>query len=328
MLKRFRRSAAGYDEQLPSDIRTPNTLLQTMNYLLRHVVEDDETLAITHKFLWDRTRSIRNDLSIQQLTQVQDVAIAVKCLERIARFHIVSLHLLSSPENSEPFDHHQEREQLNNTLLSLLYYYDDNRDLIKFPNEDEFRAYYIVFSIHDQRPDLEARVQKWPRELLRSPRVQVALELFAAAGNTWEYQGTLDAKRPNAIAQGLYARFFRLIQSNSVPYLLACIAEIYFNQVRQTAIRSIWKAYCRHPLSQQHKNQEWTVDELTGALAFDDNDQTIEFCEEQGLQLATNADGHMYLNWGQFPLDSVGACFFTNQQAPPFLCRPTNPSPS
>ncbi|KLJ09150.1 hypothetical protein EMPG_15427 [Blastomyces silverae] len=305
MLKRFRRSAAGYDEQLPSDIRTPKTLLQTMNYLLRHVVEDDETLALTHKFLWDRTRSIRNDLSIQQLTQAQDVAIAVKCLERIARFHIVSLHLLSSPENSEPFDHHQEREQLNNTLLSLLYYYDDNRDLINFPNEDEFRAYYIVFSIHDQRPDLEARVQKWPRELLQSPRVQVALELFAAAGNTWEYQGTLDAKRPNAIAQGLYARFFRLIQSSSVPYLLACIAEIYFNQVRQTAIRSIWKAYCRHPLSQQHKNQEWTVDELTGALGFDDNDQTIEFCEEQGLQFATNSDGHMYLNWGQFPLDSV-----------------------
>ncbi|OJD21666.1 hypothetical protein ACJ73_06992 [Blastomyces percursus] len=305
MLKRFRRSAAGYDEQLPSDIRTPQTLLQTMNYLLRHVVVDDETLALTHKFLWDRTRSIRNDLSIQQLTQAQDVAIAVKCLERIARFHIVSLHLLSSPENSEPFDHHQEREQLNNTLLSLLYYYDDNRDLIKFPNEDEFRAYYIVFSIHDQRPDLEARVQKWPRELLQSPRVQVALELFAAAGNTWEYQGTLDAKRPNAIAQGLYARFFRVIQSNSVPYLLACIAEIYFNQVRQTAIRSIWKAYCRHPLSQQPKNQEWTVDELTGALGFDDNDQTIEFCEEQGLQFATNPDGHMYLNWGQFPLDSV-----------------------
>ncbi|KAL2374734.1 hypothetical protein RJ035_007304 [Blastomyces gilchristii] len=305
MLKRFRRSAAGYDEQLPSDIRTPKTLLQTMNYLLRHVVVDDETLALTHKFLWDRTRSIRNDLSIQQLTQAQDVAIAVKCLERIARFHIVSLHLLSSPENSEPFDHHQEREQLNNTLLSLLYYYDDNRDLIKFPNEDEFRAYYIVFSIHDQRPDLEARVQKWPRELLQSPRVQVALELFAAAGNTWEYQGTLDAKRTNAIAQGFYARFFRLIQSNSVPYLLACIAEIYFNQVRQTAIRSIWKAYCRHPLSQQHKNQEWTVDELTGALGFDDNDQTIEFCEEQGLQFATNSDGHMYLNWGHFPLDSV-----------------------
>ncbi|KAK2770238.1 hypothetical protein FQN53_005658 [Emmonsiellopsis sp. PD_33] len=305
MLKRFRRSAAGYDEQLPSDIRTPKTLLQTMNYLLRHVIEDDESLGTTHKFIWDRTRSIRNDLSIQQLTQAQDVQIAVKCLERIARFHIVSLHLLSSPENTEPFDHHQEREQLNNTFLSLLYYYDDNRDLIKFPNEDEFRAYYIVFSIHDQRPDLEARVQKWPRELLQSPRVQVALELFAAAGNTWEYQGTLDAKRPNAIAQGFYSRFFRLIRSDSVSYLLGCIAEIYFNQVRQTTIRSIWKAYCRHPLSQQNKNQEWTVDDLTDALAFDDNDQTVAFCEEQDLELATNDDGQTYLSWGQRSLDSV-----------------------
>ncbi|PGH03351.1 hypothetical protein AJ80_08711 [Polytolypa hystricis UAMH7299] len=306
MLKRFRRSAAGYDEQLPSDIRTPKTLLQTMNYLLRHVIEDDETLRTIHKFVWDRTRSIRNDLSIQQLTQKQDVEVAVKCLERIARFHIISLHLLSSPENTEPFDHHQEREQLNNTFLSLLYFYDDNQGRVKFPNEDEFRAYYILFSIHDQRPDLEARVQKWPRELRQSPRVQVAMELFAAAGNTWEYQGTLDTRRSNAIAQGFYSRFFKIIRSSSVSYLMACVAEIYFNQVRQTAMRSIWKAYCRQPLSQQSKNQEWTIDDLTVALAFDNTDQTIEFCEEQDLNLATNGEDQLYLSWGERPLDSVG----------------------
>jgi hypothetical protein len=309
MLKRFRRSAAGYDEQLPSDIRTPKTLLQTMNYILRHVISDDETLGSIHKFVWDRTRSIRNDLSIQQLTQARDVEIAVKCLERIARFHIVSLHLLSHPENTEPFDHHQEREQLNNTLLSLLYYYDDNRGRMKFPNEDEFRAYYIVFSIHDQRPDLESRVQKWPQDLRQSPRVQVAMELFAAAGNTWEYQGTLDARRPNAIAQGFYTRFFNIIRSDRVSYLMGCIAEIYLNQVRQTAIRSIWKAYCRQPVSQQHKNQEWTVQELTKALAFDDQEQTIAFCEEQGLQLAKNLQGQIYLNWADRSIDSVGAYF-------------------
>ena len=126
MLKRFRRSAAGYDEQLPSDIRTPNTLLQTMNYLIRHVVMGPDPLGLIHKFVWDRTRSIRNDFSVQQLTKIEDIKIAVKCLERIARFHIVSLHLLSSPDNEEQFDHHQEREQLNNTMLSLMHYYDDN----------------------------------------------------------------------------------------------------------------------------------------------------------------------------------------------------------
>ncbi|EEP79362.1 predicted protein [Uncinocarpus reesii 1704] len=305
MIKRFRRSAAGYDEQLPSDIRTPNTLLQTLNYMLRYVITDDDGLGSIHKFVWDRTRSIRNDLSIQQLTQQQDVEIAVKCLERIARFHILALHLLSNPANTEQFDHHQEREQLNNTLLSLLYYYDDNRGRVNFPNEDEFRAYYILFSIHDQRPDLEARVQKWPRELRRSPRIQVALELFAAAGNTWEYQGTLDARRPNAIAQGFYSRFFSLVRSKSVSYLMACIAEIYFNQVRQTAIRSIWKGYCRQPLSQQHKNQEWTVDKLTEVLWFDNEDQTIKFCEDQSLELSSGAEGQLYLDWGNRSIDYI-----------------------
>lgn len=306
MLKRFRRSAAGYDEQLPSDIRTPKTLLQTTNYLIRHILGGNEPLGLIHKFVWDRTRSIRNDFSVQQLTQGDHVRMAVTCLERIARFHIMSLHLLSSPENQEPFDHHQEREQLNNTMLSLMYYYDDNRGRIHFPNEDEFRAYYIIFSIHDQRPDLEARVQRWPAELRRSPRVQLALELFAAATNTWEYQGTLDAKRPNAIAQGFYARFFNLVDSPSVPYLMACVAEIYLNHVRQTAIRSIWKGYCRQPHSQQHKNEEWTIHELTKALHFDNDDQTRQFCEEQDLEFAENADGQEYLNWGSRPVDSVG----------------------
>ncbi|KAJ9268400.1 hypothetical protein DTO212C5_5552 [Paecilomyces variotii] len=305
MLKRFRRSAAGYDEQLPSDIRTPKTLLQTTNYLIRHILGGNEPLGLIHKFVWDRTRSIRNDFSVQQLTQEDHVRMAVTCLERIARFHIASLHLLSSPDNQEPFDHHQEREQLNNTMLSLMYYYDDNRGRVQFPNEDEFRAYYIIFSIHDQRPDLEARVQRWPAELRQSPRVQLALELFAAATNTWEYQGTLDAKRPNAIAQGFYARFFNLLDSPSVPYLMACVAEIYLNHIRQTAIRSIWKGYCRQPQSQQHRNEEWTIGELTKALHFDDDEQTRQFCEGQDLEFAENADGEEYLNWGNRPVDSV-----------------------
>ena len=306
MLKRFRRSAAGYDEQLPSDIRTPKTLLQATNYLIRYIVGSNEPLGIVHKFVWDRTRSIRNDFSVQQVTHEADVKVAVLCLERIARFHILSLHLLSSPANEEQFDRHQEREQLNNTMLSLMYYYDDNRGRVFFPNEEEFRAYYIIFSIHDQRPDLEARVQKWPAALLNSPRVQVALELYAAACNTWEYQGTLDSRRPNAIAQGFYSRFFHIIDSRSVSYLMACVAEIYFTHVRQTTIRAIWKAYCRVPVSQQHKNEEWTLEQLTKVLYFDDDEQTLKFCEEQDLQFSENSNGEKYLNWGSRPVDSVG----------------------
>ncbi|KAJ5397641.1 hypothetical protein N7509_005754 [Penicillium cosmopolitanum] len=279
MLKRFRRSAAGYDEQLPSDIRTPKALLQTTNYLIRHVLGGSEPLALIHKFVWDRTRSVRNDFSVQQVTQESDVRIAVTCLERIARFHIVSLHLLSNPASEEPFDRHQEREQLNNTMLSLIYYYDDNRGRIAFPNEDEFRAYYIIFSIHDQRPDLEARVQKWPVSLLESP--------------------------PRPSGHGALHSLVQYVATSSVSYLMACVAEIYFNYVRQTAIRTIWKGYCRTPISQQHRNEEWTVDELTRVLHFDDEEQTTKFLDEQGLELAFNEQGQQYLNWGSRHIESV-----------------------
>ncbi|KAJ6164587.1 hypothetical protein N7470_003259 [Penicillium chermesinum] len=305
MLKRFRRSAAGYDEQLPSDIRTPATLLQATNYLIRYIINGDEPLGIIHKFVWDRTRSIRNDLSVQQLTDESQVDMAVKILERIARFHIVSLHLLSSPSNEEPFDRHQEREQLNNTMLSLMYYYDDNRGRMQFKNEAEFRAYHIILSIHDQRHDLEARVQKWPASLVESDQVKVALELHAAACNTWEHQGALSVSRANAIAQGFYSRFFNILDSKSVSYLMACVAEIYFNSVRQTAVRDIWEAYCRTPVRQQHKNEEWTLAQLTQILRFDNDEQTKKFCEDNDLQFAENEKG-LYLNWGNRPIDSVG----------------------
>lgn len=46
--------------------------------------------------------------------------------------------------------------------------------------------------------------------------------------------------------------------------------------------------------------------ELTKVLHFDDDDQTIKFCEEQDLELAENASGELYLNWGSRPVDSVG----------------------
>lgn len=306
MIKRFRRSAAGYDEQLPSDIRTPKTLLQTTNYLIRYIIGGSEPLANVHKFVWDRTRSIRNDFSVQQLTQEADLRLAVTCLERIARFHIMSLHLLSNPSNEVMFDRHQEREQLSNTMLSLMYYYDDNRGRISFPNEVEFRAYYILLSIQDQLPDLESRVQKWPASILKAPSIQIALEMYAAAGNTWNFQSTIKSHRQNAIAQGFYTRFFNLVNSPSVSYLMGCVAEVYFNYVRQTAIRSIWKAYCRSPASQQHKNDEWTVKELTKVLHFDDEEQTVKFCKSQNLDFAENAHGELYLNWGNRPVDSIG----------------------
>jgi nuclear mRNA export protein SAC3 len=298
MVKRFRRSAAGYDEQLPSDIRTPATLKMTLDYLLDNIIGGEERLASVHKFVWDRTRGIRNDFSIQQVTKKEEVKIAVECLERIARFHILSLHQLSNPEHlvGEQFDAHQDREQLNNTLLSLMYYYDDNRHVLDFSNEAEFRAYCIIFELQSQHPDLEDRMQSWPKALLEDGRIKTAFKLYAAAGNNLFDQGPLRPMKPFSLAQGNTGSFWSILASKQVSYLMACVAEIYFSQVRFMALRALWVAATSAPASQRAKNQDWTLKELANVLGFDAEEQAAEFCEEFGLKISTKVDGTQYLD--------------------------------
>ncbi|KAL8700942.1 MAG: hypothetical protein Q9201_005180 [Fulgogasparrea decipioides] len=298
MVKRYRRPAAGYEEQLPSDIRPPAVLQKTLEYLMDELVGGPEPLANVHKFVWDRTRAIRNDFSIQQVTKVEELRIAISCFERIARFHILSLHQLAgASENSIDFDAYQEREQLNNTLLSLMYYYDDSRHKLVSPNEPEFRAYCIIFEIQDQRPDLEDRAQNWPASILKDRRVQTALKLYAAAANSSDVQGPLRPQAPNAIAQANVTRFFNLIHSPAVPYLMACVAEIYFNKIRRTALDTIWKAY-RVKRGGSAKVEDWALADVTDALGFDDEDQAQAFCEEHGFTVLERNDGGGYVDLG------------------------------
>ncbi|KAL6712779.1 actin cytoskeleton and mitosis protein [Lecanora helva] len=310
MVKRFRRSAAGYDEQLPSDIRPPLVLQKTLDYLFDEVVGGPEPLAAVHKFVWDRTRSIRNDFSIQQVTRVEDLKIAIDCYERIARFHILSLHQLSDggPEaDLGEFDPYQEREQLNNTLLSLQYYYDDSRHKLLLPNEAEFRAYGIIFEIQDQRPDVEDRLQNLPKGILKDRRVQTALKLQAASGNRSDEQGPLRPRTQFLTAQANYGGFWNLVKSNAVSYLMACVAEVYFNLVRRIALEAIWKAY-KGKRPGPTKMEDWTLDDLRKALGFDDEAQTRTFCEQHEFTIAENGNRQKFIDLG-----SVGGGSLTDQ---------------
>lgn len=316
MVKAFRRPAAGEDEQLPSDIRTPETLQRTLNYLLDDLVGGEESLASIHKFVWDRTRGIRNDFSIQQVSKLDDVRIAVDCFERIARFHVISLHQLSNPDNrtGDEYDAHQDREQLNNTLLSLMYYYDDFREQQEFKNEAELRAYCVLFAIQDHRADMETRMQSWPQHLLKDKRVQMALKLYQAAGNTSDPKGPLTPPVPLSVAQSNYARFWSLVSSNQVSYMMACVAEMNFAHVRYTALQSIWQSYKRGLDPRSNRNDDWTVEDLKKALGFDSADQTESYCQEHGIDFKSNPKGQRYLDFASQAdavLDSKFDCYFS-----------------
>ena len=59
----------------------------------------------SHPFLRDRTRAVRQDFTMQN----ERGLIAIECHERIARYHILCLHVLREWEN---FSESQELEQL------------------------------------------------------------------------------------------------------------------------------------------------------------------------------------------------------------------------
>ena len=304
MVKKFKRSAAGIEEQLPSDLRPPPVLRRTCDYLFNDMIGNARSLANVHHFVWDRTRAVRNDLSIQQVQKREDLWIAVECYERIARFHIMSLHQLALPAKPySKYDWHQEREQLDRTLLSLMQFYDDSRGRIEFPNEAEFRAYCVILQLQDPIPDLEDRIQSWPRNILQDNRVLKALDLYMAACNIIDPQGPLKPRANHLIARQDWQRFWTLVASKEVSYLMACAAEVYFNLVRRTVLNALFCTSRQRgdKAEKDRKSTEWTIDVLCELLAFDNGDDVYTYCERFGFSFNEREDGEHYLD-----LSSVG----------------------
>ena len=139
--KSFHRPAAGNEEQIPSDVRPPPILEATLNLLWSRFLDNQLPLSTTHPFIRDRTRSIRQDFTVQNYSGRE----AITCHEQIARFHILCIHQLIEQEN---FSLHQELEQLRKVLVSLNEFYDDARKKgEEYDTEPEFRAYSVSYSV-------------------------------------------------------------------------------------------------------------------------------------------------------------------------------------
>ncbi|RKF64408.1 putative leucine permease transcriptional regulator [Golovinomyces cichoracearum] len=282
MVKALARSAAGQDAPLPSDIRTAAALKRTVDYLFNTVLAERDLVSV-HGFLWDRTRAVRRDFVFHSSMTPTELSDQVYCLERIIRFHAISLHHMSKDGiPAEGFSDQQEREQLSKSLLSLIHAYEDCRlQGVYCENEIEFKAYYILFN--GEIPGIMETVQNWGWEVWENSEIiKIAVSLSESLQNTWDFHGPLFPVSTMEISQNAYSRFFSIVEDPSVSYTMACFAEVYFNKIRKAILRTILYSYRK----QRGQTKDWTLEKLNKYLRFDNASEVEPFVELYGLHFS------------------------------------------
>ena len=256
----------------------------TLEYLINDILDHDQPLESVHKFLWNRTRSIRQDFTFQNISDSAEIALAIDCFEYIARFHILCLHRFSLPNvGRTDFVEQQEYEQLSKTLTSLMEFYDDSRiQGLSCPNEPEFRAYHIISRMREQ--DVEQQAQTWPANIFEDPKVQIALHLYSAAQVTARYSTRSD------VSQGFHTRYWATIKSPTVTYLMGALAGMHAFSVRISATDSLLAAY-----RTRQKTFDWSLKDLCEPLGLSTAEEVAQYCNSKKLDVETRDDGSLSL---------------------------------
>lgn len=268
-IKAFSRPAAGQPPPLPSDVRPPRILSNTLDYII------DELLPLlpeSQSFIWDRTRSIRQDFTYQNYFGYE----SVDCTERIVRIHILTLHVMAKTHFD--FSQQQELEQMNKAMKSLAEMYTEYRVRdIQAPNEAEFRAYYLLSQLRD--PELEREIQTFPQEILNDSNVQLALFIRGLVQTNKVERGF----QPLENGLHFFISFFNFLKDGKTPILLLYLIEIHLNEIRFYSVKSL-----RRSLHQ--KSKIISFDHFKDLLLFNDDLEAKEFCIYYGLTIVNGSN--------------------------------------
>ncbi|CAL1287389.1 unnamed protein product [Larinioides sclopetarius] len=255
MVKEYSRSSADQQEPLPHELRPVSVLKFTMDYLICNIIDRKNTnisIADWYDFIWNRTRSIRKDITQQQLCDVECVDILEKC----ARFHILCAELLSE-EDTATFDPKINNENLTKCLQTLKHMYHDLQTKgIQCPNEAEFRAYDILLSLTEG-------------ETLRLVK-DIRKEVFNSSPVKTAFEAALAFKSNN------YVKFFKFMEKGT--YLDSCILHRYIPEARFRAMQVIERAYCV-----PNNATMLPLKSLVKDLKFENVLDAANFCKWHGL---------------------------------------------
>lgn len=262
-VKEYTRSSADQEVPLPHDLRPEPVLSMTMNYLITNIINkvdsSDVNKAVWYSFCWNRLRSIRKDIILQQLCDME----TVKIVEQCARFHICCYDHMWGAEVSG-FDDKINTQNLIDCLQTLRHMYEDlAKHSVNCPNEPEFYAYLILLKL--KSGDVMWEYQQYSLEIQLSCEVQFAIQAYMAFKNN------------------MYSKFFNLVKKGS--YLTSCLLQRYFNEVRTQALKTMLKAYCL-----PGKTVGLSSSFIVQSLKFDSQSNALQFCDIDEFDLKVDCE--------------------------------------
>ncbi|KAK9845825.1 hypothetical protein WJX81_003544 [Elliptochloris bilobata] len=258
-VKKFTRHVGG----APEEFRTRGALARTQAHLRAIMDRGDVPLVQLHKFLWDRFRSVRQDIYVQGF----DDAAAIAMVEEHVRFMILAEHELCEQTvvgaDQEAFNSHLNLEQINKALITLMDLYNTAAARGEpSPSEGEFRSYTLLTTIgtHGNFSYNTATfinmLRKCRPAVLASADVQRVLGLQRLLGS------------------GTWVGFLRA--ATAAPYLQACLAHMYFPRVHARALCVLARTSGPHqaPIS---------LHGIARTLVLDDEAAAERLCGDMGL---------------------------------------------
>ena len=346
-VKRFRRSAADFKLDIPELVRPPSVLERCVSSLEGGVMERDRqgpdprfdnapppSLDV-YQFIWDRTRMIRKDFILQNYigTGGRCSAAAVRCHERIARWHALAEHQLAHIDKYVEQQSQQNIQELGQAMKTLNQYYDDaggratfeekgsdpthgcRSDIIiggKDPvdndgstlrNDGSSSTRFIGTKDHPSRATAEPEMRGL--YILLTMNNDGGMEVLKYAARLYVQRPSVYNSRPVQLALSIfgakkeynYARFFKILRSSDTPYLFACIMFKYVEQMRKTALRIMAKTFgARRKDTGQNMYDSYELQDLVRLLCFEDEEEAREACKHYNITV-TEKEGSEWIEW-------------------------------
>ncbi|XP_038690546.1 SAC3 family protein C [Tripterygium wilfordii] len=254
----------------PSDVRPLPVLEDTLNYLLDLLNSSVRPFEVIHDFVFDRMRSIRQDLSMQNIVNDK----AIRMYEEMVKFHVISHHQLRSCNSNPNMSsvHYLNMEQLKKTLTSLYNLYEVNQSSNScHENEPEFRSLYVLLHLDSNSQAMGESLSLWFR-LLPSPIIKSKEMCFARS--TLRY-----------FRMGNY-KLFICITATEASYLQYCVMEPFIDEIRAMAVSCINNGgYKLYPYPLAH---------LARLLRMKESDLE-SLCTSCGLEICTDDESNKLL---------------------------------